>query len=181
MTKIDKKPKRTRKAKRKLEKQRIRQYINSQEAIAELEKFIEIAGSVRKAAESIGVATQYIYAWRLNNVLISDAKATAMANVAGVDKDLLLKRTFTGESNIFSSLRDLITSESMNPKIRVSEMTADEIYDNCLSEELLSYINNVSLVNKEEKLKKASKMLSAIFGNKPSKWAKDIRFLKSLK
>lgn len=181
MSTVEKKTKRTKKAKRKNVKPRAKQYINSPEALEELEKFVKFCGSTTKAAVSLETATQYIYAWRLNNVLISDSKATLMSQIAGVDKGVLLKRSFTGDSNIFSTLRDLITKECINPRVKLSEMTPDEIYDNCLSYELLSHINDVSLIDTEEKIKKTSKMLSAIFGNRPSKWSKDIRFLKSLK
>ncbi len=176
------KPKR--KYKKRKQKIRKKKYVNSPESLNELEKFIRFCGSIRKAAIKMDIAPQNIYLWRLNYILIPDSRAEFMAQISGVDKQLLMKRNFSKEykeSNLFSSLRELIARDHMLTKVNISEMSSDEIYDTCLSQELLGYINDINIIDSEEKIQRAAKMLSAIFASKPSKWVKDIRYLKSLK
>ena len=173
--------KKVKKSKAKKTRVRNKKYINSPEAIAELDKFINFCGNLRNAALKMGITSQNIYTWRLNNVLIPESRATFMAETAGLCKDLLLKRSLATGCNAFNTLKELINHENMPLKVKLSEMTTEEIYNKCLSDELINYINDVRTINTSEKMKEVSKMLSAIFGNRPSKWVKDIKFLLSLK
>jgi hypothetical protein len=162
-------------------KPREKKYINSPEALAELQKFIVFCGSIRLAAVKLDVHTQSVYAWKLNDVLIPESRAELMSQIASLDKQILIKRAFSENYNIFTSLRELILRENMAKKVEISDMPAGEILDACLSDELLGYINDVNTIDNEEKIKRASKMLSAIFASRPSKWVKDIRSLILLK
>lgn len=157
-----------------------KKYINSKDSKQELKKFINFAGSVKKAAELLGTSTQIVYGWRIDRTLIKEEYAEAMEIISNsfCSKQKLMIRDNAQKKKKFASFEEMVNKMHIEKRCELSELSIDDIYNECLNINITKSIKDVSMLDSEEKKKLLAQKLSAVFGGTIYYWFSELRIYK---
>lgn len=143
-------------------------YIHSLASKKELDKYIDFAGSVTKAAKMINITTSLIYLWKRDHTLISVDTAFKIEDVTNLlcRKEVLLQVTRKRSSTKCNDMYEYIYINHIESRLALTGLTLEYYIDHCLGDE----VKQMLIADPETLDDEAFKTFSMLFGGEERYW-----------